>query len=136
MGLENLSLNMYIHCIFNSLSFSVPNEASPSIAEENTIPIDKIQIDGLYNINDFAQKAGFLDLEITDKIFSYDQVVDILIAIKETMDQSSVSFHSINLYLSNANAISTETSLVLFEAIQYEDIDDVNLIKNIYRYQQ
>lgn len=132
--LKSLNLKYTIPVITATIPFSFADEKTEYDTSVNAIPINEIQVDGLYNIRDLGNQAGLLDVIITESNVSPEQIAEILTAIKSTMDQAQIPFHAVNLYLTNSTA-STDTSTIIFEAIPYEEITETGLVERIPDYQ-
>lgn len=135
-ALKPLNLKYNIPVITATISFSCSNEKTEYNTAVNAIPLNEIQVDGFYNIRGLAKQAGLLDIEVAESNVSTEQVAEILIAIKSTMDQAKIPFHAINLYLTNTTPTPANSSAILFEAILYEEINETRLVERIHDFQK
>lgn len=127
--LKSLNLKYNIPVISATISFSFPEENTVYSTSVNAIPINEIQVDGLYNIRDLGKQAGLLDIEVAESNVSPELIAEILTTIKSTMDHAQIPFHAINLYLTSTNTTPANSSDTLLETILYEEIAETGSVE-------
>ena len=66
---------------------------------EYAIKTESLELDKVYDINEFGKKAGDLTVYIYDEDVSYEKLSEILLGIRNIMDEADVSFYAINCVL-------------------------------------
>ena len=127
--LKSLNLTFNIPVITATIPFSFPDEKTEYDTSVNAIPVNKIQVDGLYNIRDLGKQAGLLDIEVAESNVSAEEVAEILTAIKSTMDQAQIPFHAINIYLPSTDTTPANSSDTLLKTILYEEITETGSVE-------
>lgn len=134
--LKSLNLTYNIPVITATIPFSFPDEKTEYDTSVNAIPVNKIQVDELYDIRDLGKQAGLLDIEVAENNVSAEEVAEILATIKSTMDLAQIPFHAINLYLTNTDTTPANSSDTLLETILYEEITETGLVERMADYQK
>lgn len=127
--LKSLNLTFNIPVITATIPFSFPDEKTEYDTSVNAIPVNKIQVDGLYNIRNLGKQAGLLDIEVAESNVSAEEVAEILTAIKSTMDQAQIPFHAINIYLPSTDTTPANSSDTLLKTILYEEITETGSVE-------
>lgn len=66
---------------------------------EYAIKTESLELDMVYDINDFGSKAGHLTVYVYDENVSYEKISEVLLEIKNLMDEANVSFYIIDCVL-------------------------------------
>lgn len=66
---------------------------------EYAIKTETLELDKVYDINEFGKQAGHLTIYVYDEDVSYERLGEILLGIREIMDEADVSFYVIDCVL-------------------------------------
>lgn len=92
---------------------------------EYAIITDDLELDALYDVNEFASKAGHIWVEFYDANVTEEHLAELMLKLKEAMDQADVKFYMMDCVL---QAPKTEDG-----TWQEERLDVINfLYRDIY----
>lgn len=87
------------HIAFGNIEFA----NSDALADESTpkyaVKTESLELDGAYDINEFGKQAGHLTIYVYDEDVSYERLNEILLGIRNIMDEADVSFYVIDCVL-------------------------------------
>ena len=63
------------------------------------IKTENLELDGVYDINELGAKAGHLTIYVYDEDVNYERLAEILLGIRNLMDEADVSFYVIDCVL-------------------------------------
>ena len=66
---------------------------------EYAIKTESLELDKVYDVNEFGAKAGHLTVYVYDEDVSYEKLSEILLGIRNIMDEADVSFYVIDCVL-------------------------------------
>ena len=66
---------------------------------EYAIKTESLELDKVYDVNEFGAKAGLLTVYVYDEDVSHEKLGEILLGIRSIMDEADVSFYVINCVL-------------------------------------
>lgn len=66
---------------------------------EYAVNTKTLELDKVYDVNEFGRKAGHLTIYVYDENVTYERLAEILLDIRNIMDEANVSFHVINCIL-------------------------------------
>lgn len=107
------------------------------ITADFAIIIEELELDGYYDIDELGRKAGHLVVYIYDEDASVKRLSEILLGIKETMNNAGVEFKAIDCVLEPPKPEEgyvngyTGEERVEVEGFLYEDIYEKDLEKRV-----
>ena len=66
---------------------------------EYAIKTETLELDEVYDINEFGKKAGHITIYVYDEDVSYERLAEILLGIRNILDEADVSFYVIDCVL-------------------------------------
>ena len=66
---------------------------------EYAIKTESLELDEVYDINEFGKKAGHITIYVYDEDVSYERLAEILLGIRNILDEADVSFYVIDCVL-------------------------------------
>ncbi len=95
---------------------------------------EDLELDRLYNIPELGAKAGRLTVYIDDETVSIERAAEIMLELKELMDQGGATFYAIDFVLQHTR--SEENAAVSEECVEtiqflYSDIYEEGMIERV-----
>ena len=97
--LRNPDFSYGVDIGFGDIEFANSDALAYEDTPEYAVRTESLELDMVYDINDFGSKAGHLTVYVFDEIVSYENLAEALLEIKNLMDEANVSFYIIDCIL-------------------------------------
>ena len=87
------------HIAFGNIEFANSDALADAATPDYAIKTESLELDGVYDINEFGKRAGHLTIYVYDEDVSYERLAEILLGIRNIMDEADVSFYVIDCVL-------------------------------------
>jgi hypothetical protein len=84
---------------FGDIEFANSDALAGEVTPDYAVKTESLELDKIYDVNDFGSKAGHLTVYVFDEIVSYENLAKVLLEIKNLMDEANVSFFIIDCVL-------------------------------------
>ena len=101
---------------------------------EYAIKTESLELDMVYDINEFGKKAGDLTVYVYDEDVSYEKLAEILIGIRQIFDEADVGFYVIDCvleYPKSENPEEWRDDRVEVLDFIYDDIYEEGLVERV-----
>ncbi|NMA51297.1 MAG: hypothetical protein GX951_05595 [Mollicutes bacterium] len=97
--------------------------------KEKYLNMKDLILDKDYDINEFAKEAGYITVYFYDNNLDFDRAKELLIKLKEKLDEESISFYAIDFNLSLAEHKYGTDNDIIFKNILYSDFNSKDFAK-------
>lgn len=122
------------HIAFGDIEFYSDERGDGDSQIDYAIFTESLVLDGTYDINDIGKKAGHLTVYIYDNDVSTERLAEILLGIRNLMDESEVGFYAIDCVIEYPNPGNDEPwkeGRVEVMSFLYKDIYEEGIIKRV-----
>ena len=84
------------HIAFGDIEFASSDALADESVPEYAIKTETLELDEVYDINEFGKKAGHITIYVYDEDVSYERLAEILLGIRNILDEADVSFYVID----------------------------------------
>ena len=101
---------------------------------EYAIKTESLELDKVYDVNEFGKKAGVLTIYVYDEDVSYEKLAEVLLGLRQIMDEANVSFYVIDCvleYPKSENPEEWRDDRVEVMGMLYDDIYEEGLVERV-----
>lgn len=97
--LKGLNQMYTLHIGFGEIEFTIGEHGGNPEIPYYSLNGHELQLDGQYDLNELGAQAGHLIIDIRDDTVSAERAAEILLDIKERMEDAGIAFHTIDFHL-------------------------------------
>ncbi len=131
--IESESFPYNAHFAFGDIEFKDSDHPADASMPDYALMRSDLELDADYDIVEFGKKAGHLTIYIYDETVSTERLTEILLKIKELMDEAAISFYVIDCVLEYEREPEGEIREGRVEVMNflYSDIYEENLLERV-----
>ena len=127
--LESTAFAYPIDIGYGEICFVYDNRPDDISVLHYAIPVTELILNATYNISEMGKRAGHLVIYVKQDDPSVEELANILLDIRQTMDAAGIGFCSVDCILQSTDADSMERIEVM--EFSYADIYEENLIERV-----
>ena len=118
---------------YGRIEFIPKQYAKEPDVPEYAIITDDLELDALYDVNEFASKAGCIWVEFSDSNVTEEYLAEMILKVKDAMDQAGIKFYVIDCVLQAPKAEDGTWQEERLDVIDflYSDIYDEGMLERV-----